>query len=72
MLPPFIRMDRETTQKIPTHQLNLSGDKVLESIIADRIVDHLAMTNLLGNCQHGFRCNRECLTKHIEFLNDMI
>jgi len=46
--------------------------KMLESIIADQIVDHLETNNLLGNSQHGFRCKRSCLTNLLEFFHHMI
>ena len=36
--------------------------KVMESIIRDRIVEHLERLNLLNNAQHGFRNGRSCLT----------
>ena len=40
--------------------------KVLESIIVDKIVDHLTANNLLNNAQHGFRQGRSCLTNLLE------
>jgi hypothetical protein len=46
--------------------------KLLESVITDRIVDHLEDNNLLGNSQHGFRRKRSCLTNLLEFFHHMI
>ena len=40
--------------------------KVLESIIRDRLLKHLEGNNLLSHEQHGFRCNRSCLTNLLE------
>merc|ERR1712055_74012 len=40
--------------------------KVLESIIRDRIVEHLTENNLLNDAQHGFREGRSCLTNLLE------
>ena len=37
--------------------------KVMESIIKDKIVDHLCMNNLIFKSQHGFMKKRSCLTK---------
>lgn len=45
--------------------------KVLESIIKDRIVDHLDRHSLIGNSQHGFRSGRSCLTNLLEFFRVM-
>ena len=42
--------------------------KVLESIIRDRIVEHLTENNLLNDAQHGFREGRSCLTNLLETL----
>ncbi len=46
--------------------------KMLESVIADRIVDHLETNNLLENSQHGFRQKRSCLTNLLEFFHHML
>lgn len=46
--------------------------KLMESVIADRIVEHLETNNLLGNSQHGFRRKRSCLTNLLEFFHHMI
>ena len=42
--------------------------KVLESIIRDRIVQHLTDNKLLNDAQHGFREGRSCLTNLLETL----
>ena len=42
--------------------------KVLESILRDRIVEHLNKYNLINNSQHGFTRKRSCLTNLLEFL----
>ena len=42
--------------------------KVLESIIRDRIVEHLNKNNLLNDAQHGFREGRSCLTNLLDTL----
>ena len=42
--------------------------KVLESIIRDKIVEHLESNNLLNEAQHGFRKGRSCLTNILETL----
>ena len=45
--------------------------KLLESIITDKIVEHLASHSLLRDSQHGFRRNKSCLTNLLEFFNDI-
>ena len=42
--------------------------KVLESIVKDKIVDHLKKNNTLSDNQHGFREGRSCLTNLLETL----
>ena len=42
--------------------------KVLESIVRDRIVQHLDENDLLNDAQHGFRAGRSCLTNLLDTL----
>ena len=42
--------------------------KVLESIIVDKITEHLTTNDLLNDAQHGFREGRSCLTNLLETL----
>ena len=42
--------------------------KVLESIIVDKISEHLTSNELLNEAQHGFREGRSCLTNLLEIL----
>ena len=42
--------------------------KILESIIIDKIVDHLQVFNLTNESQHGFMKGRSCLTNLLEYL----
>ena len=45
--------------------------KVLESIIVDKISEHLESNNLIKDSQHGFRRGRSCLTNLLEFFHHM-
>ena len=45
--------------------------KMLESIIAEDITQHLESNNLISDSQHGFRRGRSCLTNLLEFFHDM-
>ena len=42
--------------------------KIMESILRDKIVDHLLRNNLIGPSQHGFMQKRSCVTNLLEFL----
>ena len=42
--------------------------KVLESILKDKIVEHLNRFNLINKTQHGFTRKRSCLTNLLEYL----
>ena len=45
--------------------------KLLESIVKDRIVDHLDRHKLIGNSQHGFRRGRSTVTNLLQFYHSM-
>jgi Reverse transcriptase (RNA-dependent DNA polymerase) len=45
--------------------------KMMESIVRDEIVDHMAANNLLEGSQHGFVKSRSCATNLIEFLDHL-
>ena len=45
--------------------------KMLESIIAEDITEHLESSNLITDSQHGFRRGRSCLTNLLEFFHDI-
>lgn len=42
--------------------------KILESIIKDKIIDHLDKYKLIRDSQHGFTKGRSCLTNLLDFL----
>ena len=45
--------------------------KLMESIIRDAIVNHLAINNLIRSSQHGFMANKSCLTNLLEYLETL-
>ena len=45
--------------------------KMLETLIRDKLVNHLEENNLLRDTQHGFRNKRSCLTNLLDFLYDV-
>lgn len=46
--------------------------KVIESIIREKIVQHLNDNNLITDKQHGFRSKRSCLTNMLCYLDDLV
>jgi hypothetical protein len=42
----------------------------MESIVRDRVVDHLTVNKLLSDCQHGFIAGRSCTTNLLATLDD--
>ena len=70
--PIFKKGDRKLPGNYRPISLTSVVGKVLEGIIADRILDHLESNNLLLDSQHGFRRRRSCLTNLIEFFHHML
>ena len=46
--------------------------KTLEHILVSNINKHLALDNILADCQHGFRSQRSCETQLVQFVHDII
>ena len=66
-----IHKNRPLQQKGNFRPISLTSvvGKVLESIIKDRIVNHLEVHQLLNTSQHGFRRGRSCITNLLDFYN---
>ena len=45
--------------------------KIMESIIKDRVVEHLQKFSLLNDSQHGFMKGKSCLTNLLEYLENV-
>ena len=45
--------------------------KMLETLIRDKLVNHLEENKLIRDTQHGFRNKRSCLTNLLDFLHDV-
>ena len=45
--------------------------KVIESLIKDAIVEHLARNSLIRSSQHGFKAGRSCLTNLLEYMEEL-
>ena len=46
-------------------------NKVMETIIRDKLLSFLKENILIKNTQHGFRNKRSCLTNLLDFYNDV-
>ena len=44
--------------------------KILEQFIRDALVDHMILSKLYSDCQHGFRQHRSCITQLLEVMED--
>jgi hypothetical protein len=42
----------------------------MESVMRDRIIDHLTVKHLLSDCQHGFIAGRSCTTNLLSIFNN--
>ena len=45
--------------------------KIMESIIKDKLVEHLQNFNLLNDSQHGFMKGKSCSTNLLEYLENV-
>jgi hypothetical protein len=45
--------------------------KIMESLIRDKIVDHLVENELIRSSQHGFTIGKSCQTNLLEYLNTL-
>ena len=45
--------------------------KVMEALIKDAIVEHLAKNSLIRSSQHGFTAGRSCLTNLLEYMEEL-
>ena len=69
--PIFKKGDRSQPSNYRPISLTSIVGKLMESVIVDRISDHMESNNLLRNSQHGFRRRRSCLTNLLEFFHNV-
>lgn len=70
--PIFKKGDKSLPSNYRPISLTSIAGKLLESVIRDKIVEHLNNFNLIRDSQHGFRRNRSCLTNLLQFYNKVI
>ena len=68
VLPIHKKGDRTDPSNYRPVSLTSQVCKVLESIVKDKVVEHLKTNNILSDNQHGFREGRSCLTNLLETL----
>ena len=61
--PIFKKGDKKSPSNYRPVSLTSVLCKTLESIVRDRLLDHLHSTNQLNDAQHGFRPKRSCATQ---------
>ena len=54
------------------HALTCICCKTLEHILVSNINNHLALDNILADCQHCFQSQRSCATHLVQFVHDII
>lgn len=69
--PIFKKGDKKLAGNYRPISLTSVVGKLLESIIRDKIVEHLEQCNLIRDSQHGFRAKRSCLTNLVEFYHKL-
>ena len=70
--PIFKKGDKSLPSNYRPISLTSIAGKLLESVIRDKIVEHLDNYNLIRDSQHGFRRNKSCLTNLLQFYNTVI
>ena len=68
--PIFKKGDRNNPANYRPISLTSQVCKVLESIVRERVIEHLNSNNLLSEEQHGFREGRSCLSNLLTTLED--
>ena len=71
VVPLFKKGKRSDPQNYRPVSLTSITCKVLESIIKDRMVEHLTISGVIRDSQHGFTKGRSCLTNLLDFLEDV-
>ena len=68
--PLFKKGDKSSPGNYRPVSLTSVVCKVMESVVRDRIIYHLAVNHLLSDYQHGFIAGRSCTTNLLSTLND--
>ena len=69
VIPLFKKGSKQKPENYRPVSLTSVVGKILESIIKERLLEHLHKFRLIRDSQHGFTSGRSCLTNLIDFLN---
>jgi len=69
--PIFKKGKRNNTANYRPVSLTIILCKVLESLIRDKVIEHLNLYKLIEDTQHGFVKNGSCLTNLLVFLEEV-
>ena len=69
--PIFKKSSKSTPGNYRPVSLTCVLCKVMESLIKDAIVEHLARNALIRSSQHGFTAGRSCLTNLLEYMEEL-
>ena len=69
--PIFKRGKRSSSANYRPVSLTVILCKVQESLIRDKVIEHLDLYKLIKDTQHGFVKNRSCLTNLLFFLEEV-
>ena len=72
MAPVFKKGEKYDAANYRPVSLTCICCKTLEDIIVSDMNKHLAFESILADCQHGFRSQRSCETKLVQFYHDMV
>jgi hypothetical protein len=70
VIPLFKKGDKSCPGNYRPVSLTSVDCKVMESVVRDRLIDHLTANNLLSECQHGFIAGKSCITNLLSTLNE--
>ena len=71
MTPIFKKGKRSNSANYRPVSLTIILCQVLESLIRDKVIDHLNLYKVIKDTQHGFVKNRSCLTNLLVFLEEV-
>lgn len=67
--PIFKKGERAKPENYRPVSLTSQICKIMETVIRDKMIEHLESNGLLRNSQHGFRKGRSCMSNLLEFLD---
>ena len=72
VIPIFKKGSRQNCGNYRPVSLTSVICKVMESIVRDKLTEHLEKNNLINTTQHGFRPGRSCLTNLLSFFDNVV